>query len=101
MRPSSAEDHPSKTDKGRRDGERSSGEVIGESGVPGTVPVGVLPASLAPSSGEAETTVVRTTVPLTPDEQLGEPRDPFVPVVPVDAHRCLLAVARINPTMSG
>lgn len=43
----------------------------GESVVPDTVPIGELPPSLAPSSVAAETTVVRTTVPLTPDEQIG------------------------------
>ncbi|MDP2290620.1 MAG: hypothetical protein Q8M22_05485 [Actinomycetota bacterium] len=42
-----------------------------DSVVPDTVPIGELPPSLAPSSVEAETTVVRTTVPLTPDEQIG------------------------------
>lgn len=39
--------------------------------VPDTVPIGELPPSLASSSLEPETTVVRTTVPLTPDEQIG------------------------------
>lgn len=43
----------------------------GDSEVPGTVPIGELPPSLASSSVEPGTTVVRTTVPLTPDEQIG------------------------------